>query len=161
MVVREFDSVEGSWHFSDGGVIFHFLPGNRYLALQWEEGNGQQGLEYGTYNALDGQITFVTQVNNDGDALTCNEDKDVLCDGSDGVDPGVWGYSFNDEGQLVFSNEGGSFAFNKAVETDSPVDGLLVAQGTFIMSLIILKMRRMRLFSLVLTVFLVMTLSLN
>ena len=129
-----FNSLAGSWQFVDESgdeqaVIFHFMPDGRYLAMQWQEDNGSEGFEYGTYAASDGQITFVTRENNDGDALTCDEDKGVLCNGSDaGADPGVWSYMFSDEGQLVFTNEDGSFNFDKLATTTSPIDGLWEAR---------------------------------
>ncbi|PWQ93961.1 hypothetical protein [Leucothrix arctica] len=121
-----FNTLTGSWQLTgEEAVIFHFLPDGRYLAMQWEEVNGSEGFEYGTYTATDGSITFVTRENNDGYALTCDEDRGVLCDGSNGIEPGVWGYSFSDEGQLVFSvPEDGDFGFDKLEATDSPIDGL-------------------------------------
>lgn len=125
----------GSWRYvyasgDEQAVIFHFMPDGRYLAMQWQEANGSEGFEYGTYSYADGDITFVTIENNDGDALTCNEEKGDLCNGSDGgAAPGVWGYSFSDEGQLVFTVDGGSFGFAKLTASSSPVSGLWEARG--------------------------------
>lgn len=116
----------GSWQMAgEGPVIFHFLPDGRYLAMQWEEGQGYEGFEYGTYTTDNGEISFVTRENNDGQALTCNKDKGTLCHGQFGNEPGVWGYSFSEEGELVFSVPGdGDFSFDRLASTNSLVDGL-------------------------------------
>jgi len=122
-----YNTLTGSWQLTseegDEAVIFHFLPDGRYLAMQWDEANGSEGFEYGTYSAADGSITFVTRENHDGDALTCNEDRGVVCDGTDDIAPGVWAYAFSDEGALVFTVEEADYSFNKLEATDSPVSG--------------------------------------
>lgn len=118
-----FNSLNGSWLLSRGEVIFHFLPGGRFLALQWEEENGFEGFEYGTYAAGEGEINFSARENNDGEALTCWKPKGTNCTGENST---VWGYSFSDEGELRVVPAGSSseFEFDRLAATNSPIDGL-------------------------------------
>lgn len=90
-----FNTIKGSWESPNGLVIIHFLPDGRYLAMQWEQEDGSEGFEYGTYVASDGNITFTTKENNDGDAIICWEPKGVLCGVGD-VPATVWSYSLTD-----------------------------------------------------------------
>ena len=115
-------SLKGSWESSAKKVILHFLPDGRYLAMQWEQENGTEGFEYGTYVASNGNVTFTTKENNDGDALICDESKDVLC-GFDGIPAKTFSYSVTDN-ELTLSSPEGTFTINRVEATDSPVDGL-------------------------------------
>lgn len=117
-----FDTIKGSWRASDGSVIIHFFPDGRYLAMQWED--GAEGFEYGTYVASNGNITFTTKENNDGDAIICWEPKGVLC-GEGNVPAVVWPYTLTDNKISMFpSDEDTVYTLNRVEATNSPVDGL-------------------------------------
>ena len=133
-----FNSLTGSWQLTEvneedaEGVIFHFFPDGRFIALQWQETNDFNGFEYGTYQASDGKITFVTLENQDGEALTCNKSRGVTCNGNgvDGDESSVWEYSFVDQNQLNLETyDTSGIVFSRIAATDSPVDGLWESRG--------------------------------
>lgn len=120
-----FESIQGSWQLAEGEVILHFLPDGRYLAVQWQEENGMEGYEYGTYVASDGNVTFTTLENTDGDALTCEEPRGTSCTGEDGTTQGVWAYTLS-EGKLNVTPAGSetSYVLDSIVPNTASLDGL-------------------------------------
>ena len=119
-----FNTIKGSWKSPNGLVIIHFLPDGRYLAMRWEQEDGSEGFEYGTYVASNGNITFTTKENNDGDAIICWEPKGVLCGVGD-VPATVWSYSLTDnEISMSPVDEDTVYTLNRVEATNSPVDGL-------------------------------------
>lgn len=120
-----FESIQGSWQLAEGEVILHFLPDGRYLAVQWQEENGMEGYEYGTYVASDGNVTFTTLENMDGDALTCDEPRGTNCTGEDGTTQGVWAYTLS-EGKLNVTPTGSetSYVLDSIVPNTASLDGL-------------------------------------
>lgn len=76
-----FGELYGVWEFPNENVIFMYLPGGRYFAIQWEEENNFIGFERGTYESSEAEITFTTLQNNDGEALVCNEPASNTCSG--------------------------------------------------------------------------------
>ena len=120
-----FESIQGSWQLAEGEVILHFLPDGRYLAVQWQEENGMEGYEYGTYVARDGNVTFTTVENTDGDALTCEEPRGTNCTGEDGTTQGVWAYTLS-EGKLnaIPAGSEATIVFDPIVPNTASLDGL-------------------------------------
>lgn len=117
--------LSGSWKLPGEDVMFHFLPDGRYFAKQWRgDEDYVGGFEYGTYEASNGEITFTTRENHDGDTLTCWQDRGINC-GVSGVPANTWGYTLTD-GELSVSppDEEGVFTFSKVEATNSPLDGL-------------------------------------
>lgn len=115
----------GSWELPGKKVIFHFLPDGRYFAKQFEEENNIEGFEYGTYEVSNGEITFTTQENHDGDALTCWADRGVACDGENGTSQEGWAYSLVDnELSLSPPDEDFVVTLDRIEATDSLLDGL-------------------------------------
>jgi hypothetical protein len=99
-------SIHGSWLLPDGTVTINILPDGRYFATSWDDfGVNDQGFEYGTYIASETEITFTTLQNQDGDRLTCGEDRGTNCTGENGTEKGVWGYMV-DEDSLTISPRG-------------------------------------------------------
>ena len=72
----------GVWRSSDSTAIFIFQEDLTYFAIQDVEENGFVGFERGTYLESGGSIIFETLQNNDGQALTCSEDKGTTCSGT-------------------------------------------------------------------------------
>ena len=62
----------GAWYLQNDSVLFMFLPGGEYFAIQWEEVNGFVGFERGTYSLNADVLTVTVDQNNDGEALICN-----------------------------------------------------------------------------------------
>jgi hypothetical protein len=93
--------------------------------VQWQEENGMEGYEYGTYVASDGNVTFTTLENMDGDALTCDEPRGTNCTGEDGTTQGVWAYTLS-EGKLNVTPTGSetSYVLDSIVPNTASLDGL-------------------------------------
>ncbi len=82
------DTIQGVWTFADEDVLFIFLADNRYFAIQSAEENGFIGFERGVYSTSEGELTFTTLQNNDGEALFCHSPSSTCPEES-------WGYSLS------------------------------------------------------------------
>ncbi|MEZ5506847.1 MAG: thrombospondin type 3 repeat-containing protein [Gammaproteobacteria bacterium] len=71
--------IEGIWKAADDTVLMMFLPGNVYVAIQWEEANGFVGFERGTYSLTDDQLSVTVSQNDDGEALICQLEAGTGC----------------------------------------------------------------------------------